>query len=59
MKKKVLIMLAMMLTVGSLAACSKQEEEPAPEPTVVEEEPTPEPAEETRWKRWCRKTRIC
>ena len=47
MKKKVLNMLAMMLTVGSLAACSKQEEEPAPEPTVVEEEPTPEPAEET------------
>lgn len=46
MKKKIVIMLAMMLTVGILAACAKKEE-PAPEPEkVVEEEPAPEPEEE-------------
>lgn len=46
MKKKMFIMLAMLLTIGSMAACSKKEEEP--EPAVVEEteEPAPEPVEE-------------
>ena len=46
MKKKMVIMLAMMLTVASLAACSKEEPTPEPEPAVVEEEPEPEPVEE-------------
>ena len=46
MKKKMFIMLAMLLTIGSMAACSKKEKEP--EPAVVEEteEPAPEPVEE-------------
>ena len=46
MKRKMFIMLAMLLTIGSMAACSKKEKEP--EPAVVEEteEPAPEPVEE-------------
>lgn len=47
MKKKMFVVLAMMLTVGSLAACSKKEGSvPEPEPAVVEEETEEEPVQE-------------
>ena len=47
MKKKMVVLLSVVLTVSMMAACSKKEESaPEPEPAVIEEEPEPEPVEE-------------
>ncbi len=47
MKKKMVVLLSVVLTVSMMAACSKKEEPaPEPEPAVVEEEPEPEPEPE-------------